>query len=174
MNDIRCWDTSDYVLAYYIKRIVKRSESMKKKNILIAIISMLIVVVFAINNTYLNTMAKQVEDESQEILYQDFIITALAPTINKAISDYYKNILTYSPGYSSRFIKILDIERPNGNRTSYFIIQIEVQPYVGPHITVGKDRLSIELSSPGTQVLKSFEHLEDHPLPEHYQDIYIK
>lgn len=45
---------------------------------------------------------------------------------------------------------------------------IEVGPFIGPHITVGKDRISIELSYPGHQKLLKFEHLEDYPLPERY------
>lgn len=146
---------------------------MKKRNILITTITILIVVVFTINNTYVNATAKQVEEESQDILYQDVIITALAPTIDKAIDEYYKNVFTYLPGYDSSFIKILNIERPNGNRTSYFIINIEVRPFIGPHITVGKDRISIELSSPGIQEIQKFEHIEDYPLPDRYQHLYL-
>jgi hypothetical protein len=146
---------------------------MKKRSILIATISTLIVTVFTINNTYVNTTAKQVE-ESRDILYQDVIITALAPTIDKAIEEYYRNVLTYLPGYDSSFIKILNIERPNGYRTSHFIINIEVEPFIGPHITVGKDRISIDLSYPGYPKLLKFEHLEDHPLPEHYKNLYLR
>lgn len=118
-------------------------------------------------------MAKQVEEESQDILYQDVIITVLAPTINAAIDDYYKNVLSYLPTYDSLFIKILNIERPNGNRTSHFIINIEVKTYIGPHITVGKDRISIDLSCSRLPVILKFEHVEDYPLPERYKDLYL-
>jgi hypothetical protein len=43
------------------------------------------------------------------------------------------------------------------------LLIIEVEPFIGPHITVGKDRISIELSYPGTQVLMNYEHVEDYP-----------
>ncbi|BCJ95699.1 hypothetical protein acsn021_32680 [Anaerocolumna cellulosilytica] len=146
---------------------------MKKRCILIATISTLIVVVLTINNPYVNTTAKQIEEESQDILYQDVIITALAPTIDKAIDEYYKNVLTYLPGYDSSFIKILNIDRPNGNRTWHFIIDIEVEPFIGPHIAVGKDRISLDLSYPGIPKILKFEHIEDYPLPERYKDLYL-
>lgn len=146
---------------------------MKKRHMLIATLSILIVVVFTTNNTYVKTTAKQADEESQDILYQDVIITALAPTIDNAIDEYYKNVLSYLPGYDSSFIKILNIERPNGDRTSYFIINIEVEPFIGPHITVGKDRISIKLSYPGIQEIQKFEHLEDYPLPERYKNLYL-
>ncbi len=146
---------------------------MKKKIILVVTIFILIVVVITIKNSYINTTAKQVEEESQDILYQDVIITALTPTIDTAIEDYYKNVLSELPFYDSTSIKILNIERPNGNRTMNFIINIGVTPFIGPHITVGKDRISIKLSYPGHQGMLKFEHVEDNPLPERYKHLYL-
>lgn len=136
-------------------------------------ILLLILVGITLKNSSVTTMAKQTEEDPQIILYQDVILNALSPTINAAIDDYYKDILTSSPGYSSSFIKILDIKRPNGDRTWYFIISIEVMPYVGPHLAVGKDRITLELSYPGRTKILRFEHLEDYPLPEHYKDMYL-
>ena len=106
-------------------------------------------------------------------MYQDVIITALAPTIDKAVDDYYKNVLSESPGYDSSSIKILNIERPNANRTSHFIINLEIEPFIGSYLMVGKDRISIDLSYPGLRKLLKFEHEEDYPLPEHYKDLYL-
>lgn len=145
---------------------------MKKKLILTAFI--LIVAVASLRVTIVNTMAKQVDVNPKDILYQDVIITALTPTINKAVADYYKNIFSETPFYDISSIKIINIERPNGDRTSKFIIKFEVTPFFGPHITVGRDKISIELSYPGIQELKSFEHVEDHPLPDRYKDLYLQ
>ncbi len=145
---------------------------MKKKLILTAFI--LIIVVITIRTSIVNTIAEQVEEDPQAILYQDVILTALTPTIDKAIDNYYKNIFTESPFYDSTSIKILNIERPNGDRTSYFIIKIEVNPFFGPHITVGKDRITIELSYPGLQVIKNFEHVKSYQLPERYNNLYLQ
>lgn len=144
---------------------------MKKKIILATFI--LIIVVITIRTSIVNTIAEQVEEDPQAILYQDVILTALGPTINNAIDDYYKNIFTESPFYDSTSIKILNIERPNGDRTSYFIITIEVKPFFGPHITVGKDIITIELSYPGLQVIKNYKHVESYPLPERYNNLYL-
>ncbi|MFT4145916.1 MAG: DUF3888 domain-containing protein [Mobilitalea sp.] len=144
---------------------------MTKKLFLTAFILIIIITLTPSNAT---SMAKQIEDDSQDILYQDVIITALTPKINNAIADYYKDIFSETPFYDFSFIKILNIERSNGNRTAYFIIKIEVKPFFGPHITVGKDIITIELSYPGTQVLTNFEHVEDYSLPEHYKDLYLQ
>ena len=146
---------------------------MKKRRILVATIFILVFVVFTTENSFVYTMAKQGEEESQDILYKDVIITALTPTVNKAVADYYKNIFSETPGYDISTIKILNIERPNGNRTTKFNIKIEVTPFFGPHITVGRDIISVELSYPGIQELISFQHVEDYPLPERYKDLYL-
>ncbi len=146
---------------------------MKKKIILVVTIFILIAVVISIKNSIVNTRAKQVGEDSQDILYQDVIITALAPTIDTVVENYYKNILTETPFYDSSSIKILNIERPNGYGTWYFIINIEIRPFIGPHITVGKDRISIELSYPGLQEIISLEHVKDYPLPERYKHLYL-
>lgn len=147
---------------------------MTKKRILVVTIFIIIVAVINIINSFVNTTAKQTKEESQDILYQDVILTALAPTINTAIADYYKTLLTESPLYDSTAIKILNIERPNGDRTSLFIINIEVKPFIGPHITVGKDKISIKLSYPGLLEILKFEHIKDYPLPERYKYLYLK
>lgn len=144
---------------------------MKEKKILVVTIFILIVITIKILSV--NTTVKKTEEEDQHILYQDVIITALSPTIITEIANYYKTILTESPLYDSRSIKILDIERPNGYRTWNFIINVEVSPFIGPHITVGKDRISIGLSYPGTQEILKFEHIEDYQLPERYKGLYL-
>jgi hypothetical protein len=166
-------DISNSFLVYYFKReTLKRSETMKKK--LMLAIFILIVSFITIRTSDINSMAKQVEEEQPDILYQDVIITALAPSIINAISTYYSNILSEIPLYDSTSIKVLEIERPNGSRTWTFIIKLEVKPFIGPHITVGKDIITIGLSYPGTQIIKNFEHVEDFPLPERYQDLYLR
>lgn len=167
------WNLYSFILVYYIKETVKWRESMKIKRILVVTIFILIVVVITIKISSVSTTVKKTEEDVQDILYQDVIITALAPTIDIAISEYYRTILTESPFYDSTSIKILDIERPNGDRTSLFIINIEVKPFIGPHITVGKDKISIGLSYPGSQEILKFEHIKDYPLPERYNNLYL-
>lgn len=151
---------------------MKWIESMKKKRIVVVTIFILIVVIITIKLFTVNTKSKN--EEAQDILYQDVIITALVPIIDTAIEDYYKTLLTESPFYDSTSIKILDIEQPNGYRTWHFIIHLEVSPFIGPHITVGKDRISIELSYPGISEIIKFEHIEDYPLPERYKHLYLR
>lgn len=100
----------------------------------------------------------------------DIIMNLLAPTINKGIDGYYKNLYNYIPGFEAWNTEIKSIDRPNGNRTQYFIIKLDVKPYFGPHITVGEDLITIELKAFSEPKIIKFEHLKDFELPQNYKN----
>jgi hypothetical protein len=63
------------------------------------------------------------EGSVQEI-YQDTIMSLIYPYVSDAIENYYGQPFAIDPWSD----KILSIERPNGYRTFYFVIKIEVMP----------------------------------------------
>ena len=111
--------------------------------------------------------ARAADGASDDDLCHDIIITALMPAIDQAIGEHYNPMLRYTPCITPDEAVIRKIERPNGDRTMFFIIEVEVEPYLGPHITVGRDRVWVELSSGSPPKVLKFEHLEDYPIPEH-------
>jgi|GEM_PF-2018277 len=116
------------------------------------------------------------DDKEQKMLYNDIISTFLGPTIDTVISDYYKHVLKYPYTLGHREVfntEIIRIERPSGYRSAYFIIEIEVESYVGAHNPIGKDRILVELEPPGTIKILKFEHLKDYELPEDYKNRYL-
>jgi CTP:phosphocholine cytidylyltransferase-like protein len=60
------------------------------------------------------------QEETKEILYNDIIMAMLTPYIDSAVEKYYGTHYLVAPWAN----KIIIIERPNGDRTSYFIIEI--------------------------------------------------
>ena len=50
---------------------------------------------------------------------------------------------------------------------------MEVQPYVGPHLSVGRDRITLKIDLDKVKVEK-FEHIESFELPPNYQNIIKK
>lgn len=113
-------------------------------------------------------------EKSREELYQDIFFSLLLPYIQKSVEDYYKKFLTDIPTVDSWDIDILSVERPNGYRTFLFVIEIQVNPYIGPHLGVGVDRLKITIHGAGNVEVNSFEHIRDYELPPHYQHIIKK
>ncbi|SDN70403.1 DUF3888 domain-containing protein [Bacillus sp. OK048] len=112
--------------------------------------------------------------DTKEMMVHDILMLFLGPEIDKAVSNYYSEYLTYSPLVYPYQIEIVNVERIGGFRTFDFSITLEITPVVGPHISVGKDRLTFEIAPtiiPGQIKLKKFEHLETHELPPHWQHI---
>lgn len=95
-------------------------------------------------------------ENSREELYQDIIMSFLTPYIEEAASDYYRRSLIVAP-YS---VKILSMERPNGYRTFAFRMVLEVVPYVGPHLSVGVDHLTITIQPGGEVLIEDYVHTE--------------
>lgn len=119
-----------------------------------------------INSSYVvyafkpNTLIKPLQDTdytpqpySKEELYQDIFMSMLIPYIDEAVSNYYgKSLSVYIPG------KILSIERPNGYRTLYFVIKVQVSSYEGPHNFVGVDNITLSVAGKNIKVEK-YEHV---------------
>ena len=108
----------------------------------------------------------------QEQIYRDLSITMLYPHVEKAIDNYYSDYMTYLPHedpYSYEFVKI---DKTPGKNYDYTIV-IEVLPYVGPHLSVGKDQITFKIDLDGVKFEK-FEHLESYELPPYYQNIIKK
>ncbi|MDM5189248.1 DUF3888 domain-containing protein [Bacillus sp. DX4.1] len=114
---------------------------------------------------------KTLEVDSRELQLQDLLMVYLNQTINHDIQHYYskymvKNVSVYP--YQVHFVKI---ERLNGFRGFDFKVVMDVSPVVGPHISVGEDRLTYEISflTPEKAKLLKFEHLKTYPLPNQWR-----
>ncbi len=110
--------------------------------------------------------------ESDEQVYYNLFVTLLYPYVEEAIDNYYDEYMISLPGeapYSYKFISIRKIPELNYSYT----VELEVQPYVGPHLSVGRDRITFKINLEGVKIEK-FEHIESYELPPHYQDIVKK
>ena len=108
--------------------------------------------------------------ESEEELVMDLLLTTISPTIQTAVSNYYKASLTDDPLVYPYEIKILNMEILGQDRPFQFLVTLEVMPVVGPHISVGKDRITLDISS-GNIAVKEFKHIETYELPSYWQHI---
>ena len=111
-------------------------------------------------------------EESKEQIYYNLFVTLLYPYVEEAIDNYYSEYMTYLPGEAPYSYRFISIKKTPGLNYSY-TVELEVQPYVGPHLSVGRDRIifSIDL---GEVKMEKYEHLESYELPPHYQDILKK
>jgi Protein of unknown function (DUF3888) len=116
------------------------------------------------------------EKDSAELRIQDMFMLFLLPHIGQAVNEYYSKLLTVHPMIYPYFVEVIHSERVNGFRGYHFKLTVEAYPTVGPHITVGKDRLTFEIAPtiPNLVKLLDYTHLQTDPLPPHWQDIIKK
>lgn len=58
---------------------------------------------------------------------------------------------------------MIDITRPMGYRSFSFKIKLQVKPYVGPHVDIGMDQLTIRVGSgEGEAKVERFEHIKSY------------
>lgn len=112
--------------------------------------------------------------DSGELRVQDMLMNVLTPHINAAVQDYYRQFLLEPPLVYPYFVHITGSERLNGFRGFRLSVTLDVTPVVGPHISVGEDRLTFEISAGPEVKLVHYTHLKSYPLPPHWQYIVKK
>ncbi len=108
----------------------------------------------------------------EKLLDKNLFVILIYPNVEKAIDEYYSDYFTYTPTSDPWHYKFLNLKKLPESNFSY-IIKLEVMPYVGPHLTVGVDHITLKVDFNGTNVEKH-EHIESHELPPHYQGIIKK
>ncbi|MFC5406572.1 DUF3888 domain-containing protein [Cohnella soli] len=109
--------------------------------------------------------------DSTELRMQDMLMNFLNPYINDAVHDYYQHLLRESPLVYSYFVDVIESHRVNGFRGFILSLTLDVTPVVGPHIPVGEDRLTFEISAGPKVRLVKYTHVKTHELPPNWQDI---
>lgn len=113
---------------------------------------------------------------SREELYQDLFVSLLLPDIQKSVDDYYKDFLTEKPIVSPGYVQVLNTERLMGYRSFSFRVKLKVSSYIGPHLDIGDDYITIKIEAGDKVTIEKFEHIKSYysELPYYYQDIIIK
>lgn len=113
-------------------------------------------------------------NNSREKLYQDVFMILLLPSLQNAVDNYYKEYLSVSPTVAPYDVTILRIDRLGENGTFDFLLKLELHPYVGPHLDVGLDYITIRVNPVDKVKVEKFEHVKSYELPSYYQDIVKK
>ncbi|TBL78479.1 DUF3888 domain-containing protein [Paenibacillus thalictri] len=98
-------------------------------------------------------------EDSKELQLQDMLVLSLLPHMQEKLADVYKDVITIPPIIHPDSVNVKSVERVAAFRGFDFLITVDVQPIVGPHIPVGEDVLTYRITSAGVE-LKNFEHLK--------------
>ena len=114
-----------------------------------------------------------INEDSRELQFQDLLMVYLNEKVDEDVNHYYEKYLKVPVSVYPYQVEFINIELLNGFRGFDFKVVINVTPVVGPHISVGKDQHTYEISYgiPGNAKLLNFNHLETVTLPPHWQHI---
>lgn len=123
--------------------------------LLIALIMMQTVISYAAD-----PIQKKPSADSRTLQLQDMLVLMLLPYIQKDISPEYSKVLAVpgSPDVYPYFVDVVETRRENGFRGYQLCITIHVHPTVGPHISVGEDMMSYQISAGGVRLVH-YKHL---------------
>lgn len=143
------------------------------KKLLIAVLASVMVLTGFTANAVNSEEKSSISLENPERLNK-IIITLLMPEIQKAVNDFYEPYLSIEPTVVAYFgdSKITNII--GDTESSIYTVEVEVEPYVGPHISIGRDRMTFEIRAGGTATIKNYEHLKNYDLPQNRQHLIKK
>lgn len=116
----------------------------------------------------------QPEHDSRELQLQDMLVLRLLPYMDDKLAAEYKNELTVNPQLYPYYVDVVKTERANGFRGFDLRITLQAVPTVGPHLPVGEDRFTFQISPAAGVKLLQFEHLKGpkkEDFPPNYQDL---
>ncbi|NQX67006.1 DUF3888 domain-containing protein [Paenibacillus alba] len=89
---------------------------------------------------------------------QDMLVLILLPHMKEKLAEVYSDVISILPVYYPYSVNVKSVERVAAFRGFDFLITIDAQPIVGPHVPIGEDVLTYRISPAGVE-LKNFEHL---------------
>jgi hypothetical protein len=138
--------------------------------VILAIASVLVCAHTYRGGQYNNSVMTQAPPgQTKTELYQEMLITALDPYIQKSVTEYYGKIDGYgkmgvfAPPY---VVQVMEATRPTADQT--YDLGLEVEPYTGPHDEVGMDHITMRISPTEIDIVK-FEHIKSFLLPPNLQ-----
>ncbi|MFC0216225.1 DUF3888 domain-containing protein [Paenibacillus chartarius] len=97
-------------------------------------------------------------EDSRELQQQDMLVSLLLPHMKEKLDEVYADFISIPPVVHPDSVYVKNIERAAAFRGFDFLITINAQPIVGPHIPVGEDLLTYRISPAGVE-LQHYEHL---------------
>lgn len=112
--------------------------------------------------------------DSRELQFQDMLVLLLLPYMKDKLAESYSEELKAAPELYPYFVDVIDVERVNGFRGFHFRMTLDAKPAVGPHIPVGRDLFTFEISPVVGVKLINYKHLKGPDkkyIPPHYQHL---
>ncbi|MET3941628.1 hypothetical protein ABIC22_004440 [Paenibacillus sp. PvP094] len=101
---------------------------------------------------------------------QRLILTLLSPKIEEQLTLFYKDRLIEKPMFAP-FLGGNDLKLDYHD--SHIIAHVTVEPYVGPHLSVGQDLITFHINNSGEVKVIAYHHIKNYELPPHWRKVVI-
>ncbi|PFI75110.1 transcriptional regulator [Bacillus cereus] len=126
-------------------------DAMKK------ILIVLSILMFIISYSTFSFQANAKEPDNDMVKYA--LIRSLSPSIDKALTEIYKNATEGIPSWAGWDTKIMNIKQLYGIGGAYDV-KVRVSPYYEPHIGYGIDEITVRVDDSGQQLIE-YKHIQD-------------
>ncbi|MGL4346350.1 MAG: DUF3888 domain-containing protein [Cellulosilyticaceae bacterium] len=101
------------------------------------------------------------------------LLLTLLPQIEQQVNLYYSNYFSKVPTTAQYVTDIEQLEKtPHTSGYAYTLV-VSVEPYFGPHNTIGRDLLTFDIGINGAH-FRSFNHVASYPIPDKYDEYILK
>ena len=114
----------------------------------------------------------QAAQEAARLDYDVALINACLPQVQEAVDNFYADYLSITPT-AANYVTTVESVTTDDNHNNATVV-LNVYPYVGPHDSVGCDRITLTLSNTGTITVQDFAHLKSETLPDNLSNLIIK
>lgn len=141
--------------------------------------SLLFIFVLTQNCLANENKANQIE-LNDSLRLSNIVLTLLMPEIQNAVNTFYSPYLKELPKVEP-FLELKGIVDISGGElihqnilNSYYVITVEVLPFLGAHNSVGKDRIILNITNKGIVTVEKYTHIESYELMPNLQNLIIK
>lgn len=149
------------------------SQPKSKKPYLIAAALVLLILTAAIieRQSLLKEAALIQAQQSADLdAYAQALAMACQPQLQAACNAFYQDYLSVSPTVAADQTTIQSVQTDGANAT----IVLTTTPFVGPHVPVGEEQVTLSVSASGEITVTAYEHTVTHELPDHLADLALK
>ncbi|USK56364.1 DUF3888 domain-containing protein [Cytobacillus solani] len=133
------------------------------------ILTVFILILFLFSSFQTTTVSStKPTQDSEQLRLQDMLMNMLTPYIREDLHNFYfpKILKDFSPQVSPWKIEVIETRRVNGFRGFVLDITFEIEPDDGGHhVSVGRDRMTYQISYGPTVKLINHTHLKTYKYP---------
>ena len=143
---------------------------MRRKVLTLTILAIMLALLLNLYGKQQSASAFSVNAVTEDKIKDELIIAIFVESITNYVNDYYSAFYSGQIMVYNYEIGILEIQKSNG----VISVKFGVTPMVGAHDPLGYDELFYSVNYAGKGTLTAYEHVENYPLPEKFQEYIIK